>query len=49
MSQSIVLITFVRALLLVPVAWWQQDVLVAGLAGLIPFFAAAQDDRRINR
>ena len=49
MSRSIVLITFVCALVLVPVAWWQQDVLVVGLAGLIPFFAAAQDDRSIKR
>lgn len=39
MAQKIPHYTLVAAVLLAPIAWWQEDVLIVGLAGLIPFFA----------
>ncbi len=31
--------TFLAGVALGPVAWWQNDPLILGVAGLIPFFA----------
>jgi hypothetical protein len=44
MNPMIARITLVAAVLLAPVAWWQDDLLIVGLAGLIPFFAQGTQD-----
>ncbi len=35
----LVIATFLAGVALGPVAWWQNDPLILGVAGLIPFFA----------
>jgi len=39
MTRTVKISTLVTAALLLPIAWWQDDLLIVGLAGLIPFFA----------